>query len=264
MPQALSKTKLSFYRSFLQKKTRESEGKFLIEGWHLLEEALKSERAIYALVYCENARREADEERALALAIEQSNEVFLATESQMIQISDTKTPQGVIALIEKVSTDFESLIASFSEEGPLRVVALDGLGDPGNCGSILRTCAWFGMDAVLLGSGCAELESGKTVRSSMGGIFHLPIAVKVDLPLALRKLREMGALILTTELDGAKSLKGFGFPERAILVVGSEARGVSDEVSALADERLFIPRMGRGESLNAAGAAAVFLSYWRI
>ncbi len=127
----------------------------------------------------------------------------------------------------------------------------------------MRACAWFGMDAVLCGTGSAELENGKTARASMGAIFQLPVAARVDLPAALGRLGELGYAVVTTELDGAVSLEGFAFPERAALVIGNEARGVSAAVSGLAAARVFVRRYGRGESLNAAAAAAVFLAAWR-
>lgn len=264
MTQPLSKAKASFLRSFQMKKTRESEGRFLIEGWHLLEEALASGCALEALAYDESARREPAEERLLARALAASSEAFKATPAQMGQISDTRASQGVAALVARVGVSFEAMLAGLPRRGPLRLLALDGVADPGNCGAIVRCCDWFGLDGVAFGRGCAELENGKTARATMGALFHLPVAVDVDLPQALDALKSLGVAALTTELSGAISLAEFAFPERAILVVGNEARGVSPEVSARAAQRLFAPRFGKGESLNAASAAAVFLTRWRL
>ena len=242
MPSLLSKSKLSFLRKFLQKKTRVAERCFLIEGWHLLDEALKSGLRLDVLVFDEAARREEWEDALLDRALAACEAGYVGPVAQMSQISDTKSPKGDV----------------------LCLLALDGVADPGNCGAIIRSCAWYGIDGVLLGAGCAELENGKTVRSTMGGLFHLPVAVGVDLPVAFCRLSELGVSVLTTELSGPRSLQGFEFPERAVLAIGNEARGVSKEVSALAAERLRAPRFGKGESLNAACAAAVFLSHWRM
>lgn len=265
MAVALSKTKLSGLRKFLQKKTRERERLFFVEGWHLLDEALKSGRRLRALVFDPQAVREPSEDRVLEAAFGMADEVLEGTGSQLAQLSDTKASQGVLALVESVGCSIDVLLGNLPEEGPVRLVVLDELGDPGNCGSIVRACDWFGIDGVVFGEGCAELENGKTTRSTMGGLFHLPVAVGAELPVLVGKLREAGVKVYTTELDdSAESLDSFEFPERCAIVIGNEARGVSVEVSGLADGKLFVPRFGQGESLNAAAAAAVFLAKWRL
>ncbi|MDQ8203451.1 RNA methyltransferase [Pelagicoccus sp. SDUM812003] len=264
MSQALSKAKLSSLRKFHQKKTRQAEGRFLIEGWHLLDEALKAKRRIHALIYQEDPRRASEEEDILTRAVEVSSEAFVATSVQLSQLSDTKCAQGVAALIDAVGVSFDELERDLPASGPLRLVLLDDVSDPGNCGSIVRASDWFGMDGIVLGNGCAELENGKTARSSMGGMFHLPVATDVDLPATIARLQALGVSLVTTELEAATSLEGFVFPNRCALVIGNEARGVSKTVSEQADARVFAPRFGGGESLNAALAAAVFLARWRL
>lgn len=264
MIRPLSKTKLSYFRKFLQKKTREAEGRFLMEGWHLLDEALKSERTIEALIYDPGTRRESHEEAILERASNAAGEVFEATPAALDQLSDSKSSQGVVALVGSVGMSFLELMRQLPETGILRVVALDAVGDPGNCGAIVRACSWFGMDAVLFGKGCAELENGKTVRATMGGLFHLPVATGVDLVPALEDLRDLGVSVVSSEIAGADSLSGYQFPDRAVLVIGSEARGVSAAISERADARLYVPSFGSVESLNAASASAVFLAHWRM
>jgi len=265
MATALSKNKLSGFRKFLRKKTREQEGLFFIEGWHLLDEAMKSGRRLRALVFDPESRREPDEEAILERALEEVDDVYEGTASQLAQLSDTKASQGVVALVESVGCGIDTILRGLSAQGPVRLVILDELADPGNCGSIVRACAWFGMDAVIFGKGCAELENGKTARSTMGGLFHLPVAVGVDLADAVSDMQARGVGVFTTELDQqAQSLSDFEFPERCAIVIGNEARGVSRELSAKADGKVFAPKFGEGESLNAAAAASVFLAKWRI
>ncbi|MDQ8187633.1 RNA methyltransferase [Pelagicoccus sp. SDUM812002] len=265
MPTALSKTKLTIFRKFLQKKTREEQDRFFVEGWHLLDEAMKADCRLHALVFDPSARRETGEETILDEALGRAGEAYEGTASQLGQLSDTKASQGVMALVDRVGCDLEKLMETLPEVGPVRLVLLDELGDPGNCGAIVRSCDWFGMHGVIFGKGCAELENGKTARSTMGGLFHLPVAVGVDLVDAVSRLREAGIHVFTTELDeSAVSLSDFAFPERCAIVLGNEARGVSDEVSAAATGRIFAPRFGKGDSLNAAAAASVFLAKWRV
>nr|WP_246462620.1 RNA methyltransferase [Pelagicoccus albus] len=261
----LSKTKLSYFRKFQQKKVREEEGLFIIEGWHLIEEALKASHPLRTLIYDPTAKRDDSENEVLKLALEACDEAYEADASQLERLSDTKASQGVLALAAKVGCSFDTLLDRLPSEGSVRLMLLDELGDPGNCGSIVRACDWFGLNGVVLGTGCAELENGKTARSTMGGLFHLPIAVGVDLDSALDRLKQLGVQIFTTELDErAVSLSDFSFPDRCALVIGNEARGVSEIVSKKADGKLFAPKFGEGESLNAAVAAAVFLARWRL
>lgn len=262
---ALSKAKLAGLRKYLQKKTREAEGKFLIEGWHLLDEAVKAGHAIETLVYDVEARREAAEEAVLSAVRAVAGESFEGTSGQLSQISDTKTSQGVAALVGSLGQSFGRFLERLPESGPVRLVLLDEVGDPGNCGTIVRTCDWFGMDGVVFGNGCAELENGKTARATMGGLFRVPVAVKTDLADAVAELQGRGIQVFTTELDeSAVSLDAFRFPERAALVIGNEARGVSAAVSAAAAGKVFIPRSGGGESLNAGVALAICVGHWRL
>lgn len=265
MVTVLSKAKLAELRKFLMKKTRKDEGRFLVEGWHLVDEALKGGRALHAVVFDPEAKREPEEDVLLKRVVKVSGEAFSASSSQLSALSDTRSSQGVIALVSRVGLDFSEFAKGLPESGPVRLVLLEEVGDPGNCGSIVRAADWFGMDGVVLSRGCAELENGKTARSTMGGLFHVPVAVGAELPKVLATLKMKGVQVFTTELDeSAKSLAEFEFPERCALVIGNEARGVSAAISKAADGKLFAPRYGRGESLNAAVAAAVFLAKWRM
>lgn len=261
----MSKAKLAELRKFLMKKARKDEGRFLIEGWHLVDEALKGGRALHAVVFDREAKREPAEDVLLKRVVKVASEAFEASASQLSALSDTRSSQGVVALVSRVGLEFCEVLKGLPESGPVRLLLLDEVGDPGNCGSIVRAADWFGVDAVVLGRGCAELENGKTARSTMGGLFHVPVAVGVELAKAVAVLKSQGVRVFTTELDeAAVSLADFAFPERCALVIGNEARGVSAAVSAAADGKLFAPRYGRGESLNAAVAAAVFLAKWRM
>lgn len=265
MVTVLSKAKLAGLRKFLVKKGRDEEGRFLVEGWHLVDEAVKSGRALHAVIFDPEAKREAAEDALLKRVVKLAAEAYEASGSQLSALSDTRSSQGVVALVSRVGLEWAEVLAGLPESGPVRLVLLDEVGDPGNCGSIVRAADWFGMSGVVLGKGCAELENGKTARSTMGGLFHLPVAVGADLVKVTRDLKKRGVRVMTTELDeAAVSLSDFVFPERCALVIGNEARGVSAGVSQAADGKLFAPRFGKGESLNAAVAAAVFLGKWRV
>lgn len=258
----LSKAKLSALRKYQQKKVRVAESAFLIEGWHLIEEYLNG--CSYALNTLVHDHVEDVNGGLLERAKERAKEVFAASSDQLAQLSDTKTPQGVVALVNSNRFHFEELLSSVSRSDCSGVVILDAVSDPGNCGTIIRTADWFGCDGVVLGPGCAELENGKTVRSTMGSLFHLPICKVDDLVGSVRALQGAGVKVYSSELNNASSIEDFEWPEKAAVVIGNEARGVSTEVSESVDGKLFIPRFGKAESLNAATAASVLLGHWKL
>jgi TrmH family RNA methyltransferase len=135
--------------------------------------------------------------------------------------------------------------------------------DPGNLGTILRTCDWFGVDAVLLGKGCVSLYNEKVVRSTSGSIFHLPIYEDVDLLKTLPELKNNGFTLVSTVMDGESLIQTL-LPEKTVLVLGNEAHGVNEAVKKISDRQVSIPRFGNAESLNVGVACAVFLSQWRL
>jgi|TARA_B110000467_G_scaffold120540_1_gene111892 TrmH family RNA methyltransferase len=264
MANPLSKAKLSAYRKLQSKKIRESEDRFLIEGWHLLEEAMVGGVPLQAVIFDESRELEGNDLRVKNMAIGRAETVFAASESQIRALSDTQTSPGVIAAVGRVRSDLDGVLSALEGKDRSFVVALDGVGDPGNCGSIVRACDWFGADAVLLGMGCSEIENGKFVRATMGALFHLPLAKVESMPNSLKNLQESGYHIVASSLGDSESLSQFNWPSKTVLVIGNEARGVSQRVLSLADTRLQIPKFGRGESLNAAMAASVMLGHWRV
>ena len=168
----------------------------------------------------------------------------------MAAVCDTKTPQGAAAVVRM-------------REQPLtgrRLAVLDGVQDPGNVGTILRTADAAGLDGALLSADCADPYSPKVLRATMGSVFHLPFRVTDDLPGELARLREeRGIPVLSGQLDGTPFDAFRPGPAGFALVIGSEGNGVSPAVRALADRRLCLPMRGRAESLNAAVAAGIMM-----
>ena len=142
-------------------------------------------------------------------------------------------------------------------------LALDGIRDPGNLGTILRTADWFGVQAVYLSADCVEPYNPKVIQSSMGSIFRVRTAT-ADLPELARRFREAGRPVYGTFLDGTDLYRRELSPE-GLVVMGNEAAGIRPEVAAQVDARLLIPSFGRSgaESLNVASATAVILSEFR-
>ena len=233
-------------RDLKNAKNRRAEGMFLVEGEVMIREALKC-----GLRLSEAA---ADEDR-LAFAQELEGmgaRACIVTRSLLESICDTKTPQGVCAsfsLPEPLSVD----------QLPGRIVALDGVQDPGNVGTIWRTADAAGFQALLAGAGSADLMSPKVQRSAMGSGFRVPFAHAQNLAETLLELRARGYHVFASDLSGADFYARPDAGEKFVLVIGNEARGISDAVREAADCRVKLPMRGGAESLNAAVAAGIMM-----
>jgi len=139
-----------------------------------------------------------------------------------------------------------------------RVVAMDGVQDPGNVGTIIRTADAAGLEGIILSEQCADVFSPKTLRATMGSIFRMPMVV-TDLPVCLTDLREKGYSIISSQLDGEPFYQRSPVGEKFCLIIGNEGNGISDEVKATATHRVKLPMRGGAESLNAAIAAGIMM-----
>ncbi len=254
----LSKNQINYITSLSRKKVREEEQKFVLEGWHALEEALKSNFTIELIAATmESASKHKD---MLASAREQAIRVFEITETQLAKISETVNSQGVIAVVHQRHWSIDEIPL---DKGKM-VVACERINDPGNLGTIIRTCDWFGTDAILLSDGSVSLYNEKVVRSTAGSIFHIPIIENVHLENSLPQLQQFGWKLCITVLDGDSSIITFHYPDKTILVFGSEAHGISKPLVEIADFRITIPAYGKAESLNVSAACSAALMAWRL
>lgn len=236
-----------FLRELLRdKKVRDEHGAFAAEGDHLCGELVRAGLKVRLCAYTEKAAEKYPE--TVRQISEKAGKAIVITEELAEYISDTKSPQGVFAAAER----FERPLP----ENARRIVVLDGVQDPANVGTVIRTAEAFGIDGAVLLSGCADKWSPKTLRASMGSVFRLP-AVNC----APEELSELpgGFVLYGAMLDeSAKRLGEVSFPEKTAVVIGSEGRGISAQIAGLCREKLYIPIRG-AESLNAAAAAAVLL-----
>ena len=228
------------------RKGREAEGRFLVEGEVMLREALKCGLAIRELL-AEEARADlAGEFEALGA------QAHLVPRSLLEAVCETRTPQGVCA-------SFDVPAPLPLSEAPGRIVALDGVQDPGNVGTIWRTADAAGFTGILFGDGCADPLSPKVQRAAMGSGFRVPFMPVEDLPGALSSLREQGFRVVASDLHGDDFYHRPDPGDRFVLVIGNEARGISDATRAQANMLVRLPMRGGAESLNAAVAAGIMM-----
>jgi TrmH family RNA methyltransferase len=228
-------------------KRRREKGAFVVEGARLAEEALMSNWPVRATLYTEGAS-EANPDLIRALVARGNAE--LVSEEVMKAASDTKTPQGVLVEIEWKQMPHVSQ--------PSMVLILDGISDPGNEGTLLRSAAAANCDAVLLAPGCVDAFSPKVLRSGMGAHFRQPIQA-LDWAEISKFCKEHKLGLYVAESWEGQSYDKVDLTKPFALIVGNEAEGVSEAAKSLNPQAIQIPMPGRIESLNAAIAGSIML-----
>ncbi|MFC5469968.1 TrmH family RNA methyltransferase [Cohnella suwonensis] len=248
--------KAKAWAKLLERKHREREGKFLLEGVHLVKEALDAGWPLEAVAFDEGS----DALEKFGTYIETSGNGegprwYPVSPEVIAKCSETGTPQPIFAVALKRPPSAEALFGA-GDRG--LVVALDGVQDPGNVGTIVRSAAASGATAVVLGKGTVDLYNPKTIRATMGALFHVPV-LEADLQDLLPEAAARGASVVGTSLQAARSCYDYDFRRNVWLVFGNEGAGMSEAVSAFAHANVIIPMTGRAESLNVAMAATVLL-----
>jgi TrmH family RNA methyltransferase len=241
-------------RKLTRRHGREAAGLFLAEGRQAVVEALADPAGVRE-VFATEAAAEAHRD----LLAETAVPVRLVTEKAAAGLSETVTPQGLIAVCALRDVPAERLSAA----PPRLAVALAELADPGNAGTVLRTADACGAGAVVFGAGSADPYGGKAVRASAGSLFHVDVVRGAPLESVVPDLQAVGVTVLAADGGGAVGLDEVAADGRlagpVLWLFGNEARGVPASLAAAADARVRIPMRGRAESLNLAAAAAICL-----
>lgn len=236
-------------KKLLDKKYRKINNKFIIEGFRFTEEALKSDFNVETILISETSRDKWDS-YDFGSKVKSSTKVYWTTNSVMKYLSDTETPQGVLAVVE-----MKEYRGSF-EEG--FYVLVDKVQDPGNLGTIIRTAHACGALGVLLTKGTVDVYNNKTLRSTMGSIFNVAVIEDENLQL-LSNLRENGFKLIVSALDADVNYYDINLKGKYIIAVGNEGNGISEEIMCLGDIKAKLPMPGNAESLNAAVAISVMM-----
>jgi TrmH family RNA methyltransferase len=239
-------------RKLTRRAGRDAAGAFLAEGRQAVAEALAEPGAVREVLATEAAAAAAADLLAGA-----GVPVRLLTEKAAASLSETVTPQGLLAVCPLRDVPADAVVAA----PPRLAVALAGLNDPGNAGTVLRTADACGAGAVVFGEGSADPFGGKVVRASAGSLFHVDVVRSAPLPPLVTRLRAGGTTVLAADGGGEAALDELGgeLAGPVLWLFGNEARGVPAELAAAADARVRIPMRGRAESLNLAAAAAICL-----
>jgi RNA methyltransferase, TrmH family len=240
-----SNASLKQWKKLHSKKEREKTGTFLLEGPHLIEEAISSGAKLVHVILEEGYNIK--EEWLVGKFT-----LWTVSSKLMKQLSETEKPQGIIAVCEMLAKPEDFL----KPDG--RYLLIDGVQDPGNLGTIIRTADSAGLDGVVLGEGSADLYNGKTVRSTQGSLFHLPI-IKENLERSVQAFKQLNIPVISTSLHEAVDMRNIPALSSFALIVGNEGQGVQQILQEESDLNVRIPIFGKAESLNVSVAAGVLL-----
>ena len=245
-------------RKLKEKKYRKE--KFIVEGIKMLEEAINENASIDLIIIREGINLDLDISEFKSIVV---------TEKVFNTLTDVVSPQGVLAVINKKSAentnneniksiDTKNMTELQIDKNADYILAIDGIQDPGNLGTIIRTADSANLKQIIVSKNTVDSYSPKVIRSTMGAIYRVNIIETENLVETLEKLKEAGFKVVTTTLDTDNSVYDISY-DKSIVVIGNEANGVSKEVQDMSDYKVKIPMLGKTESLNASVAAGIMI-----
>ncbi|MGR6905378.1 MULTISPECIES: TrmH family RNA methyltransferase [Lysinibacillus] len=228
------------------RKERERSGEFLVEGFHLVEEALKNKKQVLQIIVREGI------DLPMLWPIDDVAIVEVST-AVAKEFAETETSQGVFAVCKQPVLE-DNVMTTWR-----KVLLIDAVQDPGNIGTMIRTADAAGLDAVILGKGCADLYNPKTLRAAQGSHFHIPV-VRGDLADWIDILQGQGVPVFGTALDEeAVPYSDIQHTGAFAIIMGNEGSGIQPQLLAMTDQNMIIPLFGQAESLNVAVATGIVL-----
>ncbi|SFB24450.1 RNA methyltransferase, TrmH family [Lentibacillus halodurans] len=239
---SLQNTKVKQWMKLHKRKGRKQSGMFLIEGFHLIEEAYQSKWGINEIMIVEGLHYP-----------DWCDHFSMTTVSRNVlqHITQTETPQGIAAVVSMRQPE---------EVMCHTALLIDSIQDPGNLGTMIRTADAAGFDKVILGNNTVDVYNDKVIRATQGSLFHLPI-IQADLKAKIPELQAEGFSVWASSLEHAIALEQAEVTGKTALIVGNEGAGVRDELIRLVDQSVKIPIYGKAESLNVSVAAGILMYY---
>lgn len=227
------------------RKERDKTGEFIIEGYHLVEEAIKQKENVLTIMISDTA--EVPENWDI-----KNMEVVEINDLIKKELAETEHTQGIFAHCKQQTVNEEEYV------NWNRILLIDAVQDPGNIGTMIRTADASGLDAVILGKGSADAYNSKTLRSAQGSHFHLPI-IKGNLSEWVEKLKERKVTVFGTAFENSTPYNEVKKEQTFALIVGNEGSGINKELLGQTDQNIIVPLLGQAESLNVAVATGILL-----
>lgn len=252
---SLRNSKVKMVRSLKRKKGRTDEKAFLVEGFRASSEVIDSPCQI-RLVFVEEETMQTDDRiQGLVEEISHKAPVLITTSRVMESLSDTESPQGIVAAIEQPLEDIDQLL----KRGRTTLLAAAGVSDPGNLGTIIRTTEAFDLQGLVSFPHTVDLFNPKTVRSTAGAIFHLPLAEVDSYEKGIRAMEAADFRLVGTKIKGGLALHRSNLQGPQVLFAGNEARGLPENLEASLDFTISIDMPGDMESLNVSVAMGIVM-----
>ena len=226
--------------SLKEKKNRDEQSLFVVEGFKQVAEIPKDWKIKFILI-----TKRYQEDFKL-------KKVYITTDKIFKKISGTKTPQEILAVVEKKHNDIEQVL---SNKGLF--IIIDTLQDPGNIGTIIRTAESFGVKGIFISNNSVDVYSDKVVRSTMGAIFNIPIIQECNITQLIRTLKQKQICTYAFSLDGKTSLSNTKFNDNVAIIIGNESKGINKNILDIVDFKIKIDMLGKTQSLNAAVACSI-------
>jgi TrmH family RNA methyltransferase len=247
----ISRSELKYFSSLLIKKFRQQEEKFVVEGLKTVEEGLNSSYKCDA-VFVTPAFMDSFPD-LIAILNKKANRVLELRSIDFQKISDTKSPQGIAAVFNKNYPK-----KNLNDLKDKLIVLIDNISDPGNLGTIIRTCDWFGIYNILITDQSVEYLNPKVIRATMGSLFHLNIYDEIY-ENDLANIKNNGYQIVCADTKG-KNIFSYKTNKKTLITFSNESIGPSETIKSLSDDFITIPGKGRAESLNVSSAASIVIS----
>lgn len=238
-------------RKLKEKKYRDESGLYVIEGIKMLEEAIEENVDIKKIVICEECVEAGSIEQRLLYIIAKYDCIYVK-EKIFNLLTDVVAPQGILAVVAKPGSNMK---IKYDQD---IILALDGIQDPGNLGTIIRTADSINLKQIVVTKNTADAYNPKVVRSTMGAIFRVNLIETDNMSKTLKEIKKNKFEVVATALDTNNSIYDINYKKK-VIVIGNEANGVTKEVQDLADYKVKIPMLGKTESLNASVATGIML-----
>lgn len=247
----ITQNQLKYFSSLLHKNYRQQEKKFIIEGERSVLDGINSKFKCEAILISTEYFDKRD--KLLKSSKLKNLKSYILKSKEFQKISTTRSPQGIAAVFHHTKLKIESHLAF---KDPI-IIMLDNISDPGNVGTIIRNCDWFGIKTILLSEDVVDYTNPKALRSTMGSIFHTNVIEINDLTY-LENLKTNGYEILCADTKG-ENIYSYNKKHKKMIIFSNEAHGPTEKILKYVDGRITIPKIGKAESLNVASASAVVL-----
>lgn len=253
--------KVKSLRKLYNKKKRRQKGKFVLEGYRIIDEALKAD-AVFDNVFMTPDFYKSEEGQNIQMQFsnrKSSDKLIIIDEKILTKIADTNTPQGVIAVVNEPEYEMEDVFSMQSKRDKL--LLLDRIQDPGNMGTIIRTAVAAGIDGIIILKGSVDIYNLKVLRATMGAIFSIPLVKDVELEdfFNIYQSQVDRYKLIAADLSGEMYYNQLDYTDSFIIAIGNEANGLQDKIVNYANNLIKIPINGEIDSLNAAIAAGIIV-----